>query len=338
MEYFVPIVFLAVGFVLIIKGGDWFVDSASWMARIAGIPEIIIGATIVSIGTTLPELLTSVTSAIKALADPAQAAGLNAIAVSNSVGSMMCNTGLILALVMLIKPPKTEGKDFVVKGISVLVVCVALCIFAITGAEIKLWEGILLLIMFLIFIGMNIFSAVKDNRLTAGDMEKAEKREQAKLENKWLMIAKFVVGAAAIAVGANLLVDNAQQLCLIMGIPQQIVAVTVVALGTSLPELVTAFTSLKKGTTNIGVGNIIGAHIINATLIVGLISVVSGNGMPIDAITKNVALWVMLGITTVLIVPSIFMKKTTRWQGGVMLAAYLGFITYNIVYVVQNLN
>lgn len=330
---------LAVGFVLIIKGGDMFVDASTWVARALRVPEIIIGATIVSIGTTLPELITSVTSVVKGMAsgDAALVEGYNAIAVGNAVGSMMCNAGLILALVMLIKPPATEGRSFAVKGIYLLCISAALGIFAVTGGGIALWEGIVLLSFFVLFIGLNLYEAAAGNKKVKQiSVQETQDCEAVAKDGKTIAknVLFFILGAAAIALGAMLLVDNAQNICVSVGIPQQIVGVTVVAIGTSLPELVTSLTSLKKGNQNIGLGNIIGANVINATLLLGLVSCITGKGLPIDWITKNVAVWVMLAISVLLIVPSVITKKTSRWQGAAMLALYLGFMVYNVIYIV----
>lgn len=326
------IALLAAGLVLIVKGGDVFVDASIAIARSLKVPEIVIGATIVSIGTTLPEIITSTTSVIRGLAqnDASLTAGYNAIAVGNAVGSMMCNTGLILGLVMLIRPPRT-GSGFAVKGIYLLCVSAVLGIFSMTGGVIEPWEGAVLLALFVAFIGLNLYeagSSAKERINCAAGAAVGRKKISAKT------VAFFLLGAAGIALGAILLVDNAQSLCVGMGIPQQIVGITVVAIGTSLPELVTSLTSLRKGTTDIGLGNVIGANVINATLLLGLISCITGEGLPIDDVTKNVAIWVMLAIGVLLVLPTLYTKKTYKLQGAAMLALYLGFIVYNIIIIV----
>lgn len=338
MEIALNVLFLIIGLVLIIKGGDWFVDSSTWIAKVLGVPEIIIGATIVSIGTTLPELLTSLIAVVKGMqsADAQAIQSLNEIAVGNAVGSMLCNIGLILALVIAIKPPKAEGNSFLSKGIALIIATVCMCVFALTDSKIVLWEGIVLLVFFIAFMTMNVVEAVKDNKETARLVQIGE-QEKAVVEKDKKVIAKnsifFIIGAGAIAFGAICLVSTAQTLCLKMGISSQIVGVTVVAIGTSLPELVTSITSLKKG-SDIGIGNIIGANMINCTLLIGLISVVTGSGLPIDNITKNVGVWVLLGITALLLIPTMIKKKTFRWQGATMLATYLGFMIYNVIEVI----
>lgn len=331
------IVLLAAGLALIVKGGDVFVDSSVKIARSLGVPEIIVGATIVSVGTTLPEIVTSTTSVIKGMAesDAMLAAGYNSLAVGNAVGSMMCNTGLILGIVLAIKPPR-PGEGFAAKGIFLLCVSALLGIFTVTGGAVQVWEGVVLLALFVIFVGLNVYGAAmarNSAHIRIGQIAcKAEMAVNPK--DKLKTAAFFMLGAISIALGAVLLVDNAQSLCVGIGIPQQIVGVTVVALGTSLPELVTSLTSLKKGSTDIGVGNVIGANVINATLLSGLIACLSGQGIGIDEVTRNVAVWVTLAICALLVIPSALTKKTYRWQGAAMLALYLGFIVYNIIIIV----
>lgn len=339
---------LAAGLALIIKGGDVFVDASVKIARALRVPEIVIGATIVSVGTTLPEIITSTTSVVKGMAesDGMLAAGYDSLAVGNAVGSMMCNAGLILGIVMLIRPP-AAGKGFAVKGAYLLAASAVLAVFALTGSRIAVAEGVVLLALFVAFIGLNVYEAARSgagfsavatqedlystaNERLCGGKTLSTKRQRLKPADAFL----FIAGAAATALGAVLLVDNAQSVCVGLGIPQQIVGITVVATGTSLPELATALTSLKKGTSDIGLGNVIGANVINATLLLGLISCLSGKGMAIDAITKNVAVWVMLAIEALLVIPSALTKKTYKAQGATMLALYLGFIVYNVAVIV----
>lgn len=328
---------LVVGLVLIVKGGDLFVDGSITIARCLKVPEIIIGATIVSVGTTLPELITSVTSVVKGVAsgDAALAAGYDSIAVGNAVGSVMCNTGLILGTVLAVRPPKTDG-GFAVKGMFLLCSLIVLCFFCATGGEIALWEGIVLLAFFVAFVGINLYEAscsrkTQSLRMTGIAADAPPSRLNTKQKAKTAF--SFASGALGIALGAMLLVDNAQSICVGVGIPQQIVGITVVAIGTSLPELVTSLTALRKGTADIGLGNVIGADIINATLIIGLCACIAGD-LGVDAVTGNVAVRVMLAICATLVIPSVFAKKTSRLQGAVMLALYLGFIVYNIAVLV----
>ncbi len=330
------VLLLAVGLILIIKGGDIFVDASVNVARALRVPEIIIGATVVSVGTTLPEIITSATSVVKGMteSDAALTAGYNSLAVGNAVGSMMCNAGLILGIVILSRPPRA-GKGFAAKGIFLVFVTALLAVFSVTGGEISLWEGIVLLALFVLFTGLNIYEAAafrSESPLSGVAVKESGIELRKKVRGR--DVAFFVLGAAAIALGATLLVDNAQSLCIEAGIPQQLIGITVVAVGTSLPELATALTSLRKGASDIGLGNIIGANVINATLLSGLVACITGSALPVDAVTGNVAVWVSLAITAILVLPSVFTGKTYRPQGFAMLALYLGFIVYNILCVV----
>lgn len=359
------ILLLVAGLFFIIKGGDMFVDGSVDIARRFKIPELIIGATIVSVGTTLPELITSATSVIKGLAsgDAVLAEGYNSIAVGNSVGSMMCNTGLILGIVLMMKPTQRQGKEFLIKALYLLVLSAVLCIMCYTGSSVSVLEGVILLVFFVVFITINLYEATKcedkanllsmhkdkemyscnsgnisaqNAGLTNTDAKNCNTNRCCQVSDKKSRLSKksiafFILGAVFIALGAMLLVDNTQNLCIAIGVPQQIAGITVVAIGTSLPELVTSLTSLKKGNGDIGTGNIIGANIINASLLLGFISVITGSSLGIDKITHDVAIWAMLAIQATLVLPSLIFKKTYKWQGATMFAIYIAFIVYNIV-------
>lgn len=334
MDIFLAVLLFIVGLLLVIKGGDWFVDGAIWIAKKTHIPSLIIGATVVSIGTTIPEICVSTISVIKGLSNPALQTSLNEMAVGNAVGSMMCNTALILAIVLCIRPPLAEKNGFRSKAIYLTGATVLLIIFSVTGNSINVVEGSILLVLFVGFITMNVIEAIKI--MKKGNAAEVEGEEEEKPQKPYIMILKLIVGAAAIGFGANFLVDKGQFLAEKMGIPTQIIAITFVAIGTSLPELVTSITALRKKEANIGIGNIIGANIINSTLLLGLASVIGGkNGLPIDYVTRTVAIFVLLAITLILVIPPFIKQKTYRWQGIVMLGLYFGFMAYNIYYVLQ---
>lgn len=330
MEIFLNVVLLAAGLALIVKGGDFFVECASWIAKALGVPELIIGATVVSVGTTLPELFTSLTAVIQGMAVGGEAAeGFNMIAVGNSIGSMLCNIGLILGLAIAVRPPSI-GRGFAPKAVFLCCAAAVSAAFCMTGSGISLAEGIALLVLFGAFVALNIAEGKRDVRVSVSG---PALRERYPAKTWAAKFAVFAVSAVAIAGGAKLLCDNAQALCISLGISQQIVGITVVAIGTSLPELVTCMTSLVKGRTDIGVGNIIGANVINGALLLGVSAAVTGSGLPIDAFTAQAAVPAMLVITAVLVVPSLIFKKTFRVQGAILLALYTGFVIYNIVAV-----
>lgn len=336
MEIFDAVVLFVIGLIMIIKGGDWFVDGAIWIAKKTGIPSLIIGATVVSIGTTIPEICVSTIAIIKGLNNAALQTEFNSMAVGNAVGSMMCNVALILAIVLCIRPPEAEKHGFRSKAIYLVVVTALLVVFSLTESAIVLWEGIVLLVLFAGFIAMNIIEALQMAKKGVINAEE-EKEEEVEEQKPYKMILMLIGGAACIGLGANYLVDKGQFLAEAMGIPTQIVAITFVAIGTSLPELVTSITALKKKDANIGLGNIIGANVINGTLLLGLASVISGKGLPIDYVTRTVAVAVLMAITLVLVIPPFIKQKTYRWQGIAMLCLYFGFMAYNIYYVVSTL-
>lgn len=372
---------LIAGLALIIKGGDMFVDGAVRISRLAKIPEAVIGATVVSVGTTLPELLTSLTSLVRGMRsdDPAALTQFTDIAVGNSIGSMLCNAGLILALTIIVRPRPVPRKTFAPKGIFLLLTTALVCVFSYTSGVIDVAEGVVLLIVFTAFVTLNTAEGLKNKKIPSPVpfsekplpvteqgiramreseggrfMDETEKRllishsgqetaaetaapayKSKKPREALISTALFAIGAAGIAVGAMLLVDNVQFLCVTLGIPQQIVSVTVVAVGTSLPELVTAITSLRKGSQDLSLGNIIGANVINATLLLGMISCVAGGTLAIDWFTRNYAVWFTLAITALLVIPTLVYKKTFRLQGGLMVAAYAAFLTLNVLYAIK---
>ena len=335
MDIFLSILLLIIGLILIIKGGDWFVDSSVQISKRLGIPELIIGATIVSIGTTVPELLVSSIAIIqgKLANDSAVLNDMSAIAINNAVGSMLCNIGLILSIVMMFSVVITDSKGFREKGLFLLGISIIVAVFAITEKTIVLWEAIILLLLFVAFLGINLLDAKRQQKLDQ-TLEKPQEKEE--LKPIWWIIVFFILGVGGIAGGAYLLVNCGQFLAEKMNIPSAIIGATVIAVGTSLPELITAITSLRKKSIDLSMGNVIGANIINATLLLGLISTISGQGLILDNATYNLSIWFMLAITSILILPCLFFKKTSKIQGAIMFMCYLAFLITNITLVALN--
>ena len=272
MEIILPIVLFVLGAVVIIKGGDLFVDAAIWMAKVTGIPDIIIGATVVSLATTLPEFFVSTIATINGSSD---------IAIGNAIGSIICNTGLILAISMMIMPVNVEKKSFMKKAFLMIISTVLLLLFS-TNGTINRFEGFLLIGILIYYIYQNKKEAKSSLELsdeTAATITnecvklKPEKKEIIKY------ISMFIIGTVFIIIGANLLVENAQVIAKYLGVPEAIISLTVVALGTSLPELVTALTSISKKQGGVGVGNIIGANILNIVMIVSTCGIISKDGL-----------------------------------------------------------
>lgn len=293
------------GLVLICLGGDRLVDAAVAIAKKAGIPQIVVGATIVSLGTTLPEILVSTTAAFD---------GSAAIAAGNAFGSIICNTALIAGLTQTIRPSKkVEVSSLLWRGAFFLVTMLIMILCgALTGSFGRLM-GAALLVAFVLYAFINIKRAGKE-----GGEEENEEAGDVSIPKQLLIL---VVCAALLYLGANLLVDNGIVIAEALGVPERVIAVTFIALGTSLPELVTSIMSLIKGYGNVGLGNVIGANILNMLLVIGIPAAVAG--IPLEQQTVSVDMPLALAVMAVLIVPILLRKKSSRVQGVLLLGIYV---------------
>lgn len=337
-----------VGLILIIKGGDWFVDSASWIAEVAGVPKFVIGATIVSIATTLPEMIVSITATAK---------GNVEMAAGNAIGSVTANTAMIMGIFIVCMPFAIKRKSFAPKAVMMFLASAALVLGCIFTAKTKMtFSGedgyfyklstiglIVLAVIFIAFFIENFLSMKKENvqiepspeniGLQTEDgivptMEKATKADWVK------NIAFFVAGAAGTVIGAQLLVKYGTEIAQSLNVPQRVISVVAIAIGTSLPELVTTITALRKKAGSLSVGNILGANIIDLTLILPICSFVSmGKGTGALAVSANsveIDMIVCLAAIAIAIIPTIISQKFRRWQGIVMLAGYLAYVGYTV--------
>ncbi len=307
----VIILLFVLGLVLIIKGGDWFVDAAGWIAEVSGIPRFIVGATIVSVATTLPELLVSSIAASKGQAE---------MAIGNAIGSVTVNTALIMALSMVFLPVTLKRKDYLFK--SVLLMGAVALLWALCGdGTLPVARGVVMFAIFALFIWENIRAAKRQDEYSTD--EKPEKpTRQTVLKN----IALFVLGAAGIVIGSDLLVDNGTLLAQRLGVPENVVALTAVAIGTSLPELVTAITSIVKKEASLSVGNVIGANIIDTALILPVCSVISGGTLQVAASTIRVDMPVCLAVTMIALIPALISQRFRRWQGILLIGIYIAYL------------
>lgn len=316
-------VLFVLGLALIVKGGDLFVDAATWMAEASGIPKFIIGATIVSVATTLPELIVSVIAAAEAQGD---SSGVS-MAVGNAVGSVTANTGLIMGVSLLFAPLAVKRSEIGVKSVLLLVSVSVLMLLCWNGV-LSVWEAGIVLALFFAFIAENLWSASRQKEL---------KEERPKITGGELTknILLFVLGAGMLALGSNLLVDNGEYLAVdVLGVPTRIVAITMVAIGTSLPELVTAITALVKKQGSMSVGNIIGANIIDITVILPLCAFISGGSLPIaDQNCVRLDMPVCLAEVAVALIPTLIRRKFSRWQGLLMVTLYLAYLIYSVTAV-----
>lgn len=311
MEMIWVVLLFVLGLVLICLGGDRLVDAAVAIARKLGIPQIVVGATIVSLGTTLPEVLVSTTAAFE---------GSAAISAGNAFGSIICNTTLIAGLVQLIRPvQKVDTKALGWRaGIFFAVSLIVLAIGHFLGG-LNTVVGIALLLTFCLYAYLNI--------RFAGDADDEE--ENADDVNLVKQILTLVVCAALLYVGAKLLVDNGIILAEALGVPERVIAVTFIALGTSLPELMTSVMSLIKGYGSVGLGNVLGANILNLLLVMGIPAAVAG--VPLEASTVNVDMPVAIGVMAVLILPILWKKKAYRLQGAALLLIYAVYCVASFV-------
>ena len=385
----IPVLLFVVGLVLLIKGGDWFVDGASGIAHKFHIPELLIGATVVSIGTTLPEVMVSATSA---------AQGLGAMAYGNAIGSIICNTSLIAALTIAIRPSEADKKSLRFPVAFFFGAAAFYAFVSYSFGKFSRWAGIVLLLGFVAYMTVLVLQAFKEMKsrdteinvdvvVDALDDEVSEEQQStlgdslgfiivgaalifaqvvsiislgvaeagflsgalgaltlivglAKLVTKKTLgvlnsnIIYLIIGAAVIAIGADFLVDNGTIIAEELGVPASVIALTFVALGTSLPELVTAITSLVKGHGALSLGNIIGANIFNLVLVSGVSITISPFDVPAEKLVggMNASLvvdvplvFVTMGLMTL---PVLFRGKLARWQGILLLAIYAGFCVF----------
>ena len=305
MDMFLCLMLFAAGIALVVKGGDAFVDAAGWIAKAMDIPTFIIGATIVSLATTMPEMIVSVMAA---------AGGKVDMAIGNAVGSVIANTGLIMAVAMVAMSIPCSRKKYLPQCLLLIAASAALLVGCRDGRLSILWSFALIAI-FLLFMGENLRRA-KSEMKSAQDRQSCDKGELAR------NILKFVVAAAAIVLGSRFMVDNGSRIAVLLGVPERIVALTLVAIGTSLPELVTTLTAIVKKESALSIGNIIGANIIDLSLILPISSLAAGEPLPVSAQSLKMDLPACLLISLMAMLPLMLRERASKLQGAVLMAAY----------------
>lgn len=321
-------VLFIIGFVLLIKASDYFVDASTKIAKIFNVSEIIIGATIVSIGTTLPETIVSATGAFK---------GLSGMAYGNAVGSIICNTSLISALTMMFLPGAVN-KDKIKGPVKFFFIAYAFYLFfALVSKKFSRVSGLLLLLIFFIFVFTVIYTASKEKKEEPARPTLVE----AEINYTTTLIKQFailIISAAVIALGSNLLVDNGTLIAVRLGVPTQVIAITMVALGTSLPELMTAITAIVKGHRELSIGNIIGANFLNLVTVTGIAAVVKPFDVPSEKLINGinasfiVDVPLMCLVMLILCLPPLIKGKTYRVQGLILLVIYISYLSFQFVY------
>ena len=310
----IPVLLFIVGLLFLIKGGDWFVDGASSLARRFHLPELLIGATVVSIGTTLPEVMVSTMSALS---------GHGEIAYGNAIGSVICNAALIAAITIAVRPGRVDPKTLKTPVAFFFAAAAIYCIAAYVFGRFTRVMGIIMLAVFVAYMAVNVLQM---KNTPAGEQEASE--EEMPLAKTLILL---VLGAVLIAVGANLLVDNGTLIAQALGVPESVIALTFVALGTSLPELVTAVTSLVKGHSDLSLGNVVGANVFNLVLVSGMSITLAPFTIPQSATLFGINsslvldLPVMLAVMLILTVPALVKGKLNRAQGILLLAIYAAF-------------
>lgn len=324
----VPVLLFLLGLVLLIKGGDWFVDGATGIAHRFHVPELLIGATVVSIGTTLPEVMVSATSAVS---------GHGEIAYGNAIGSIICNTALIAAIVISVKPADVDRKQLRTPVFFFFAAAALYCVAAYFFGEFSRLMGAVLLAVFVVYMLITVLQAKKSPAAVTTETEEVETTENERPATMLHDIVLLVIGAVLIAFGANLLVDNGTLIAQGLGVPESVIALTFVALGTSLPELVTAVTSLVKGHGALSLGNIVGANLFNLVLVSGVSTVLSPFAVPQSKLIAGmnaslvVDIPVMLFVMAFMTVPALIRGKLSRAQGITLLIVYAAFCAFQFV-------
>ena len=372
------VLLFAVGLVLLIKGGDWFVDGATGIAKRFNLPDIVVGATVVSIGTTLPEVMVSTTGALQ---------GSGAMAYGNAIGSIICNTALIAAISITCNPGPVNVKSMKTPVIFFFCSAALYCLASYVLGEFPRWMGFVMLGIFVVYTVLTVRNGLKNPDSAAEEEEEEDagdakglwkevcllavcaaviavlsnlvtgllmflafavytfvkyrgmKKAAGEGKQLWEELLMLVIGAAVIAVGADFLVEHGQVIALGLGVPATVVALLFVALGTSLPELVTTITSLKKGRASLGVGNVIGANVFNLVLVSGVAVSLAPFQVPCENFLLDTGLNmslvfeipVMLGVMCLMTIPALLRKKLSRWQGIALLGIYAAFVVCQFV-------
>ncbi len=321
------LVYLAfvLGLVMVIRGADWFVESAVWIARRTGIPEVIVGATIVSVGTTLPELSVSTYSSWIGSPD---------VALGNAIGSCICNIALIFAISIAVRAIPISSNSFYTKGIIMLAAAVVVTVLSMDGT-LNRPDGVILvgvLVANIIYVvRTELSSSQRDagHDVTLAESDAPSARRLFPLSTMG-QVAQFVMGAATVAVGSRFLVTSATTIAEMLGISEKVVGLTIVALGTSLPELATAITSLVKGHQSLSAGNILGANFINLTAVLGFASLT--NPVPVGSSTIMLDYPVMLALMGALMLFAVTRRTLARWEGFVLLGIYVAYLAALFMY------
>lgn len=303
-------IYLIVGFVLLIKGADFFVEGSSSVAKKLRVPSIIIGMTIVAMGTSLPETSVSVSASI---------AAKNDLAISNVIGSNIFNLIVVCGICAVLCPLTVDGttlkRDF---PFSIVMAGLLMALGGIDGV-VGRFDGILFLVLFVVFLLIMIYSAKKSRDNSAPEAD------EYKIMPVWKCILYMVGGIAAIAAGGEMVVEGASDIARAFGMSENLIGMTIVALGTSLPELVTSVVAARKNELDMALGNVIGSNIFNILFVLGIASAISPVSYTNENLIDSAVLIVMSMIVLIFCLPK---KRLIRWNGAAMLALYAGYTAY----------
>ena len=296
---------LVVGFTMLVKGADWFVDGTSGIARKMGIPQLVVGLTIVAMGTSAPEAAVSVTAALKNNAD---------IAIGNVVGSNILNILIILGITAVITSVAIQKSTLKIEMPYMILITVVLIVMGMNDGAVTFWEGVILWVLFIIYLGY-LFVLAKNGKEENEEVEKST----------WKLLLSAIIGGVVVVWGSNITVDSATSIATILGMSERFIGLTIVALGTSLPELVTSVTAAIKGNADIAIGNIVGSNIFNILFVIGTSALITS--IPYEAsflfdgivaVAAGILLWI-----------SVFRHlELRRFWGVVMLLGYAAYFVY----------
>ncbi len=312
LEIITQFFFLVLGFTMLIKGADWFVEGASKIADRFGIPQLVIGLTIVAMGTSAPEAAVSITSALKGSAD---------ITIGNVIGSNILNVLIILGLTAVVRAIAVQKSTIVYEIPFTVIISGVMTVLGLSDGVISRLEGVIIWALFIVYL-LYLLKMAK-----AGVEEKQQDSANDKKDPMWLLLILVVVGVVLIVWGSNVTVNAATALATIWGMEERLIGLTIVALGTSLPELVTSVTAAIRGKSDIAVGNIVGSNIFNILFVVGTTALITPVAYQVNfkidsyiAIATMVLLWLC-------VLPQ---KRLGRAAGVLMLACYGGYFVYLI--------
>lgn len=305
----VTVILLIIGFVLLVKGSDIFVDGSSSVARLLGIPAVIVGLTIVSMGTSAPEAAVSITAGIK---------GSNEIALANLVGSNIFNLLMVAGISAIITPFAVDKivikRDFPI-CLGIMAVTSVMCLDGIVSRM----DGIILLVIFAAYIAYLVRSAIKNREVSEDD-----EKPMSPLKSTLFIL----IGIAAVIFGGRLVVNSAKTIASAFGMSETLIGLTIVAIGTSLPELVTSIVAARKGQSGIAIGNVVGSNIFNLAFVLGMSSTANAIAVVPDAMIDA---FVMIGVNALGFIFCFAGRKLVRWEGIVCVLLYIAYTAYLLV-------